>query len=218
MKRQITIYESAQNGKITVFNDVECNTLSELKTLLREKNINYSGMEFIEGVTNTKLLSDDSRIPTDIPFKGKVTNNVFINILKKDSKIDSGVDLTALSRSELLKLAKEFADDIYEIFHRNFTQVKSCDIVEFLEKNLSDEGWNEEKHEETEGFSNLENNTEITEIPLVEALVTFIKAIGCEEPVYEALALDIEIEPEKEKDDADKSAFSAEDIANFVKQ
>ena len=47
MKRQVTIYESALNGKITVLNDVEVSTLGELKELLRQKNINYSGMDFI---------------------------------------------------------------------------------------------------------------------------------------------------------------------------
>ena len=106
MKRQITIYESARNGKITVFNDVECNTLSELKALLREKGIDYSDKEFVEGVTNTKLLSDDSRIPTNIPFKGDYTNDVFINILNKDTKIKSGVNYSELSRSDLLRVAK----------------------------------------------------------------------------------------------------------------
>ena len=45
MKRQITIYESAKNGKITVFNDVECNTLGELKTLLHEKGVDYNDKE-----------------------------------------------------------------------------------------------------------------------------------------------------------------------------
>lgn len=134
MKRQITIYESARNGKITVFNDVECNTLGELKTLLREKGIDYNDKEFVEGVTNTKLLSDDSRIPTNIPFKGDYTNDVFINILNKDTKIKSGVNYAELSRSELLRVAKPYAKIIEHELGMNYTRAKSSDIVAFLEK------------------------------------------------------------------------------------
>lgn len=134
MKRQITIYESARNGKITVFNDVECNTLSELKALLREKGIDYSDKEFVEGVTNTKLIADDSRIPTNIPFKGQTTNDVFINILNKDTKIKSGVNYAELSRVELLRAAKPYAQEITDEFGANYTRVKSSDIAEFLEK------------------------------------------------------------------------------------
>lgn len=133
MKRQITIYESARNGKITVFNDVECNTLGELKALLREKGIDYSDKEFVEGVTNTKLLSDDSRIPTNIPFKGQTTNDVFINILNKDTKIKSGVNYTELSRADLLRLAKPYAKIIEHELGTNYTRAKSADIAAFLE-------------------------------------------------------------------------------------
>ena len=133
MKRQITIYESARNGKITVFNDVECNTLGELKALLREKGIDYSDKEFVEGVTNTKLLSDDSRIPTNIPFKGQTTNDVFINILNKDTKIKSGVNYAELSRSELLRVAKPYAKEIEHELSMNYTRAKSADIAAFLE-------------------------------------------------------------------------------------
>lgn len=133
MKRQITIYESAQNGKLTVFNDVECNTLGELKNLLREKGINFSNMEFIEGVTNTKLVADDSRIPDHIPFKGKFTDNVFINILQKDAKIKSGVDYSELTRVELLHYAKPFAEELEDRYGENYTRIKSSVIVEFLE-------------------------------------------------------------------------------------
>lgn len=134
MKRQITIYESAKNGKITVFNDVECNTLGELKTLLREKDIDYSDKEFVEGVTNTKLLSDDSRIPVNIPFKGQTTNDVFINILNKDTKIKSGVNYSELSRGDLLRVAKPYAEEIGVKYNANYTRVKSSDIIAFLEE------------------------------------------------------------------------------------
>jgi len=132
MKRQITIYESAKNGKITVFDDVEVNTLGELKSLLREKDIDYNNKEFVEGVTNTKLLSDDSQIPTNIPFKGQTTNDVFINILNKDTKIRSGINYSELSRGDLLRAAKPYATEIEATLGVNYTRAKSADIAKFL--------------------------------------------------------------------------------------
>ena len=217
MKRQITIYESAQNGKITVFNDVECNTLSELKALLRTKGIDYNGMEFIEGVTNTKLLSDDSRIPTDIPFKGKVTNNVFINILKKDSKISSGIDYETMSRSELLKAAKEFAEDILSIFHKNFTQVKSCELITFLEgkENEESEGEESEKYCQENAEPTFHKCKVFEMSTVVEKIVDLVKLMGCEKEVVEALMED-EDENESKNDDKEKSAFSEDDIREFL--
>ena len=132
MKRQITIYESAKNGKITVFDDVEVSTLGELKSLLREKGIDYNNKEFVEGVTNTKLLSDDSQIPTNIPFKGQTTNDVFINILNKDTKIRSGINYSELSRGDLLRAAKPYATEIEATLGVNYTRAKSADIAKFL--------------------------------------------------------------------------------------
>lgn len=202
MKRQVTIYESALNGKITVLNDVEVSTLGELKELLRQKDINYSGMDFIEGVTNTKLLNDDSRIPENIPFKGKVTNNVFINILKKESKISSGLDYESMSRKELLAIAKEYAQAIAEAFGKNFTQVKSIDLIHFLEENEAEED-NDECNEEEENEC-----SDYVEIPLVEAVVTMINTLDIGDAVVEALT--------QHKEDTGKSEFTAEDIAKFV--
>ena len=198
MKRQVTIYESALNGKITVLNDVEVSTLGELKELLRQKGINYSGMDFIEGVTNTKLLNDESRIPENIPFKGKVTNNVFINILKKESKISSGCDYESMSRKDLLAIAKEYAEDILEEFGRNFTQVKSIDLIHFLEENETEEDKDE--------------CPDYVEVPLVEAVVTMISTLGIGDAVVEALT------QHKSSADNSESEFTAEDIAKFVNQ
>lgn len=198
MKRQITIYESAKNGVTRTLDDVECTTLGELKALLRQKGINYTDMEFVEGVTNTKLLNDNSRLPENIPFKGKIINNLFISLLKKESKISSGIDFMDMSRSDLLHAAKRFAEDIFESFGKNFTQVKSVDLAEFLTHHCGEEGC-EENNEEC-------SCEEYEEIPLVEAVVTLIKTLKIEDAVVEALS----------KGEESKSYFSKEDIAEFL--
>ena len=220
MKRQITIYESARNGKITVFNDVECNTLGELKTLLREKGIDYSDKEFVEGVTNTKLLSDDSRIPTNIPFKGQTTNDVFINILNKDTKIKSGINYAELSRMELLRAAKPYAQEIGDEFGANYTRVKSSDIAVFLEKKDSQLkpgnciAKKEKKEEKKEEKCNC--NVEKKLNMLKDALVWFATEMECGKEVEEMLeGWD---EGEVDVEEVKTSNFSMEDIQSFIRK
>lgn len=220
MKRQITIYESARNGKITVFNDVECNTLGELKALLREKGIDYSDKEFVEGVTNTKLLSDDSRIPTNIPFKGNYTNDVFINILNKDTKIKSGVNYAELSRADLLRVAKPYAKEIEHELSMNYTRAKSADIVAFLEKkdaqlkpgNCVAKVEKKEEKKEEKCNCNVEKKLNM----LKEALVWFANEMGLGEEVEEMLEGwdDGEVNVEEAK----TSNFSFEDIQSFIRK
>ena len=220
MKRQITIYESARNGKITVFNDVECNTLGELKTLLREKGIDYSDKEFVEGVTNTKLLSDDSRIPTNIPFKGQTTNDVFINILNKDTKIKSGVNYAELSRADLLRAAKPYAKIIEYELGMNYTRAKSADIIAFLEKEdaklkpgncVAKEEKKEEKKED-KCNCNVEKKLNM----LKKALVWLADQMEYDEEVDEMLEGwdDGEVNVEEAK----TSNFSFEDIQSFIRK
>lgn len=197
MKRQITIYESAQNGKITVLNDVEVNTLGELKQLLDTKGISYNDMEFIEGVTNTKLLGNDSKLPENIPFKNKVTNNLFINILRKESKIKSGVDYYEMSRSEIMNAARPYSEQIREHFGKNFTQVKTIELASFL-SNLEQPLYTEKAVKEQEcpcGMSCEE---------LVEKLVDLIRALGLEKEVLSAL------------ETQEEPFFSQEDIDSFL--
>lgn len=220
MKRQITIYESARNGKITVFNDVECNTLGELKALLREKGIDYSDKEFVEGVTNTKLLSDDSRIPTNIPFKGNYTNDVFINILNKDTKIKSGVNYAELSRGNLLRVAKPYAKEIEHKLSMNYTRAKSADIIEFLENKdyerighgIEEVEKKEEKKEEKKCNCNVEKKLNM----LKEALVWFATEMEYGEEVEKMLEGwdDGEVNVEEAK----TSNFSFEDIQSFIRK
>ena len=214
MKRQITIYESARNGKITVFNDVECNTLGELKALLREKGIDYSDKEFVEGVTNTKLLSDDSRIPTNIPFKGNYTNDVFINILNKDTKIKSGVNYAELSRSDLLRVAKPYAKEIEHELSMNYTRAKSADIVAFLEGEDAKlkPGNCVAKVKEEKCNCNVEKKLNM----LKEALVWFATEMEYGEEIEEKLEGwdDGEVNVEE----VQTSNFSMDDIRSFIRK
>ena len=197
MKRQVTVYESAKNGKLTVLEDVECATLGELKQLLRAKDIDCNEKEFIEGVTNTKLLSDDSKLPENIPFKGKVTNNLFINILNKDNKIKSGIYFSEMTRKELLEASKPFAEEIEETFGDNYTRVKSSDLVDFLEEQYVCEEM-EREEEEPESC--------VCDECKVKAVLYLIDALGIKDEIIKALNLD----------QKSGSFFTEEDIQEFL--
>lgn len=131
MQRQITVYEAAQNGKVTVLENVEATTLGELKNILVAKGIDITDMDFMEGVSNVVLRDDDSILPTNIPYKGETTNDLFIYLSLKNKKIASGAD-----RKELLQFIREqsLGPAVMEKFGRNCTQVSTVELQKFVDE------------------------------------------------------------------------------------
>lgn len=142
MKRNITIYESAQNGKVTILENVECTKLGTLKQLLRQNNINYNNMDFLEGTTGTLLVNDDSFIPENIPYEGETIHDAVIIMTVKDKKIASGM----LPRVELVRAAKPYAEEIREMFGKNFTNVSSAALESFLQQKALEEVEEDDAH------------------------------------------------------------------------
>ena len=138
MQRQITVYEAAQNGKVTVLENVEATTLGELKQILIAKGINTTDMDFMEGVSNVVLRDDDSVLPSNIPYKGTTTNDLFIYLSLKNKKIASGVDF--MSRKELLQYIREngLGHLVMEEFGRNCTQVSTAELQRFVDENTDE--------------------------------------------------------------------------------
>ena len=133
MQRTITVYNSTTQTK-TVFENVDITTLGEFKTLLREKNINYSDMDFQEGVSQTHLLNDSSILPSNIPYKGQLTNDLVIFMTLKNNKVKSGADFSSMDRRSLLAFIKErgFAPEINEEFGQNYTRISSASLASWL--------------------------------------------------------------------------------------
>ena len=149
MQRQITVYEAAQNGKVTVLENVEATTLGELKGVLVAKGINITDMDFMEGVSNVVLRDDDSILPTNIPYKGDTTNDLFIYLSLKNKKIASGIDL--MSRKELLGYIREndLGHLVMERFGRNCTQVSTAELQRFVDEYTEEKTANPEETVET---------------------------------------------------------------------
>lgn len=111
-------------------------TLGELKAAMIENDIDYSGLDFTEGITKTQLLDDASLLPTNVPYKGSVTNNLVILLTNNKKKIDSGIeDVSLTDRAEAYKIIKEHVlqDAVKEEFGRNFTQVPTAALWAFIQ-------------------------------------------------------------------------------------
>lgn len=111
-------------------------TLGELKAAMMENDIDYSGLDFTEGITKTQLLDDASLLPANVPYKGSVTNNLVILLTNNKKKIDSGTeDVSLTDRAEAYRIIKEHVlqDAVKEEFGRNFTQVPTAALWAFIQ-------------------------------------------------------------------------------------
>lgn len=90
MARTVTFYDSATQKK-TVVENVEANTLGELKAAVAGKGISFENKSILEGVSGTSLLSDSSYLPSNVCHEGVTTNDLMIYMTPKKN-INSGCD------------------------------------------------------------------------------------------------------------------------------
>lgn len=128
--RKITIMTTSSQSKKVIMSEAE--TLGQLKADLRREGVNYDGMDFMEGLSKSKLVSDDSLLPKNITYKGQVTNELVFMLSTENKKIRSG----AMSRAEAYAAVKagNHQDAIARKYGKNFTQVSTFDLVDFLGK------------------------------------------------------------------------------------
>lgn len=123
--RKVTFIDSKSQSQ-KVINNSTATTLGELKAEMRTAGIDYTDMSFYEGHIRAELLDDNSILPTDIPYKGQVVNDLVFMLSTTNKKIKSGVD-----RSEVYGLIKgmHLEDEVKRIFNRNYTQVSTNDLL-----------------------------------------------------------------------------------------
>lgn len=127
MEKTVTVIATNSNSK-NVFTS-NANTLGELKAEMRAHGINYDGMDFIEGISRTTMVDDASILPTNIEYKGRVTNNLVFMLSTTNKNIASGAD-----RLDLYKEVKNLnlQDAIKKKFGKNFTQCSSAVLEDFI--------------------------------------------------------------------------------------
>lgn len=127
--RKIIIKSSEFNGNKVIMS--AATTLAELKNDLDNAGISYRGMQFLEGISGTELKNDNSVLPHDIPYKGRVVNELVFWLTKSEKNIASG----AMSRQECYAYLKEhnLGEDIKAKYGRNYTQVPTDDLNNFID-------------------------------------------------------------------------------------
>ena len=130
MSRKVTVLVESTQSKV-VF-ESNATTLGELKNELREKQVRYdSDCVFKEAASKTILTSDESILPSNIPWKGQVTNDLVFMVTAPQKKIRSG----AMDRKEAYTRVKELdlQGKIQEHEGKNFTQCSTAILISYIE-------------------------------------------------------------------------------------
>ena len=134
--RKVTIINNRTQSQ-KVLNNSTATTLGELKSEMRAQGINYEGMTFYEGHIRAELKDDASILPTNIPYKGQVTNDLVFMLTTPEKKIKSGT----MSRKEAYTAIKEnnLQDKCEDIYGKNFTRCKTQELIELIEAEVVEE-------------------------------------------------------------------------------
>ena len=130
MSRKVNVLVESTQSKV-VF-ESNATTLGELKNELREKQVRYdSDCVFKEAASKTILTSDESILPSNIPWKGQVTNDLVFMVTAPQKKIRSG----AMDRKEAYTRVKELGlqGKIQEHEGKNFTQCSTAILISYIE-------------------------------------------------------------------------------------
>lgn len=127
--RKVTIINNKTQSQ-KVIQESTATTLGELKREMREAGIEYEGMTFFEGHLRAELKDDASILPTNIPYKGQVVNDLTFLLTAPEKKIKSG----AMSRAEAYNAikARGLQDECVKRFGKNFTLCKTQDLIDLL--------------------------------------------------------------------------------------
>lgn len=128
-ERTIIVSSSRAQRKYQI--QSKATTLEEFKAECREAGIDYSGLTFVEAISNTELLNDNSLLPKEVTFKGKKTNNLVFSLTAPRKNIGSG----AMSRKEAYAKIKELGlqQDCIDQFGDNYTRVSTENLVKMIE-------------------------------------------------------------------------------------
>ena len=130
MRKITVLVESTQSKHVLQSN---ATTLGELKDELREKNISFNPDDvFKEGMSKTVLTTDESILPSNIPWRGEVTNDLIFMVTAPQKKIKSGVMTRAEVYAEIKRL--KLQDTISKKVGKNFTQCSTAALLTFIDE------------------------------------------------------------------------------------
>lgn len=130
--RKVTIINSKTQSQ-KIIQDSRATTLGELKQEMRERGIDYTGMTFFEGHMRAELKDDAAPLPTNIPYKGQVVNDLTFMLTAPEKKVKSGAMSRAEAYAEINKRGLQGA--CVDKFGKNFTQCTTADLISLIENN-----------------------------------------------------------------------------------
>ena len=137
--RKIIVVNSLDQNQYVLQSGAE--TLGQLKAELSAKGVNYTGMTFLEGHTKTEMSLDDAILPTNIPYRGTVTNDLVFLLTSPQKKIKSGYDRATIYT---IIRTKNLSEPIAEKFGKNFTNVSTEDLDRFIHEMVNNTSCHEE--------------------------------------------------------------------------
>lgn len=169
--RKITVISN--KGQYKKVMNSAASTLGELKADMTAVGIDYDGMSFLEGLTRTELIDDASQLPTNVNYRGTVTNDLVFYLTATNKKIKSGYDNpmpSEMSRQEVyevIRASQDLQNKVKDLYGRNFTQVSTDNLVHIIiEAQLPCECCECP-------------TTEVKEMSQVELLASFLLENGC---------------------------------------
>lgn len=126
--RKITVVSTRDQKRSTIMS--AATTLGELKVDLDNAGINYSDMTFYEGLTKTELVNDDSLLPTNVSYKGQITNELVFMLTNMNKKIKSGV----MAREEAYQYIKDnnLQFEVLKRYGKNYTICKTSELIDLI--------------------------------------------------------------------------------------
>lgn len=130
-RRKITVLVEATQKKYVLLSSAT--KLSELKEELAQKGVTTNDSDsFKESRSKSILTSPESVLPTNIPWKGGITNELVFMISKAERKIKLGMK----SRNEIVALIKSYGllDEVKKKTGKNYTNVSTAVLSEIVDK------------------------------------------------------------------------------------
>lgn len=135
--RKITVVSTRTSTTKTIMSRAE--TLRQLKEDLDREGISYEDLTFYEGLTKTELRTDDSILPTNVPYEGTTTNELVFMLTNTNKKIRSGAEIN--NRFDAGKYFRENPEAAVDFKQKhdgkNWTNCTTEEILEYFQENVN---------------------------------------------------------------------------------
>lgn len=127
--RTIWILDRATNAHVKIITDAT--TFGELKQAAKAAGVHYEGKDWLERISQQSPLSDESILPTNLPWQGKVTNDLVFVLTDTNKKIKSG-----LGRNEILEKVRDLGlqQELKLKYGKPYTNISNDTLLKEVEE------------------------------------------------------------------------------------